>query len=141
MNSLRKGKRFERELANFLKALGFKARRGRQFKGGPDSPDVIVEGERFHIEAKAGYERFDPKWIEQAKKDAGALAPIVIWKQDRKKPVACLTVETLNSLAALYQLKPISDGIIVSCDAETLLSAIATAKKASGERPSEDKQP
>lgn len=39
-----KGKRGERELAAYLKALGFTtARRGVQFQGGNDSPDVVCE--------------------------------------------------------------------------------------------------
>jgi Holliday junction resolvase len=43
MNSRAKGARGEREFAEYLRAKGFSARRGQQFAGGPDSPDVISD--------------------------------------------------------------------------------------------------
>lgn len=52
MNSIRKGKRGEREFAHFLASEGFSARRGQQFCGSPDSPDVICDSLGFHIEVK-----------------------------------------------------------------------------------------
>lgn len=53
MNSRDKGKRGERELAAFLRANGFDARRGQQFAGGADSPDIISELLKWlHIEVK-----------------------------------------------------------------------------------------
>ena len=36
-----KGKAGERELASKLREYGYDARRGVQFHGGPDSPDVV----------------------------------------------------------------------------------------------------
>lgn len=46
-----KGKVGEREVAQLLRDHGFAARRGVQFRGGPDSPDVVgLPG--FHIEVK-----------------------------------------------------------------------------------------
>lgn len=71
MNSRQKGKRGELELAKFLAAHGFPARRGQQFAGGTDSPDVICEAlGRFHIEVKR-CERGNPyDWIDQARRDA-----------------------------------------------------------------------
>lgn len=53
MNSREKGKRGERELASFLREHGFDARRGQQFSGGPESPDIVsrVLG-WLHIEVK-----------------------------------------------------------------------------------------
>jgi len=41
MNSREKGKRGERAWRDELRANGFDARRGVQFAGGPDSPDVV----------------------------------------------------------------------------------------------------
>ena len=51
-NSRRKGAVGEREIAKYLREHGFaEARRGQQFKGGADSPDVTgLTG--FHIEVK-----------------------------------------------------------------------------------------
>jgi Holliday junction resolvase len=52
MNSKQKGKRGELEFAHFLAAEGFAARRGQQFCGSPDSPDVVCEALPFHVEVK-----------------------------------------------------------------------------------------
>ena len=51
INSKQKGARFEREIAEHLREKGFEARRGIQFRGGEDSPDVISNFP-LHIEAK-----------------------------------------------------------------------------------------
>lgn len=49
--SRNKGKVGEREVAQLLRDHGFDARRGVQFQGGPDSPDVIgIDG--VHVEVK-----------------------------------------------------------------------------------------
>jgi hypothetical protein len=67
-----KGKRGERELAGELTRVpGIAARRGVQFQGSPDSPDVITELPDIHIECKRN-ERFQLyKALEQAIADAG----------------------------------------------------------------------
>lgn len=51
MNSNRKGKVGEREWRDVLRANGYEARRGQQFAGGPDSPDVI-SSLPIHFEVK-----------------------------------------------------------------------------------------
>ena len=49
--SRNKGKSGEREFVKLLKQYGFDAQRGVQYKGTPDSPDIIgIPG--FHIEVK-----------------------------------------------------------------------------------------
>ena len=51
VNSRAKGARGERELAEILRCYGFSARRGQQYRGGADSPDVMgLPG--IHIEVK-----------------------------------------------------------------------------------------
>jgi hypothetical protein len=53
MNSRRKGKVGEREFAALLREQGFDARRGQQFSGSPDSPDVVSDALAWlHIEVK-----------------------------------------------------------------------------------------
>jgi hypothetical protein len=53
MNSRRKGKVGEREFASLLREHGFDARRGQQFCGGEDSPDVVSEQLSWiHFEVK-----------------------------------------------------------------------------------------
>ena len=53
MNSRRKGKVGEREFASLLREHGFDARRGQQFAGGVDSPDVVSDALAWlHVEIK-----------------------------------------------------------------------------------------
>jgi hypothetical protein len=53
MNSREKGKRGERAWRDELRAQGFDARRGQQFSGSPDSPDVICDQLSWiHFEVK-----------------------------------------------------------------------------------------
>jgi len=53
MNSRDKGKRGEREFAALLREHGFDARRGQQFSGGADSPDVMSDALAWlHVEVK-----------------------------------------------------------------------------------------
>ena len=52
-NSRRKGKVGELEFASLLRENGFDARRGEQFAGGTDSPDVVSRALAWlHIELK-----------------------------------------------------------------------------------------
>lgn len=50
--SREKGKAGEREVVSLLRAYGFEARRGQQFRGGPDSPDIIHSIPNLYIEVK-----------------------------------------------------------------------------------------
>lgn len=53
MNSRRKGKVGEREFAALLRENGFDARRGQQFCGGGESPDVVSPALAWlHVEVK-----------------------------------------------------------------------------------------
>jgi len=74
INSRDKGARFEREVAAWFRdtLLDPQARRGQQFAGGTDSPDVVLPGmEWLHIEAKHVEKLNIYKAMEQAKRDAG----------------------------------------------------------------------
>lgn len=94
MNSNRKGKVYEREIAAYLREHGYKdAKRGVQYKGGPDSPDV--EGlQGFHIEAKRT-ERFNLyAAMEQSQRDAGSdEIPIVIHRKNNERSVVILYLD------------------------------------------------
>lgn len=95
VNSRDKGKRGELELAEELRKFGYDARRGQQFKGGADSPDVVCAGlEDFHIEAKR-VERTDLYgWMAQAQRDAAeGKTPIVAHKKNRKGWLVIMTLE------------------------------------------------
>lgn len=50
VNGKRKGKDGELDLCKYLRGLGFVTRRGQQFKGTADSPDVVLEG--VYVECK-----------------------------------------------------------------------------------------
>lgn len=93
--SRNKGKRGERECAAELGLLlGCDARRGVQFQGGPDSPDVVLDGLNIHVECKR-VERLDLYGaIEQAAADAGDKVPIV-WHRRNGKP-SVIVIETAN---------------------------------------------
>lgn len=93
MNSRRKGADGERDLAKTLRSLGYSgARRGQQFAGSPDSPDVVgIDG--YHIECKRT-ERTDLYgWIEQAKRDCGSNVPVVMHRKNGHGWLAILTLE------------------------------------------------
>jgi Holliday junction resolvase len=70
LKSKTKGKVGEREVAELLREFGFNARRGQQFAGGGDSPDVVSDMEGFHIEVKRTGKQTDIfAALEQAKRD------------------------------------------------------------------------
>ena len=82
-NSRRKGVVGEREIAKYLRDHGFtEARRGQQFKGGADSPDVVgLTG--FHVEVKR-VERLDLNAaMEQSIRDSAPNeTPIVVHRRN-----------------------------------------------------------
>lgn len=68
MNSRRKGKRGELELARWLSERGHKARRGQQYSGADGTADVVgLPG--VHIECKR-VEQFGPARLEEALKQS-----------------------------------------------------------------------
>jgi len=85
VNSRQKGARGERLWRDELREAGFTARRGQQFAGGTDSPDVICEElKNLHMEVKCVQALNLDKACEQAERDAGKKAWIVAHKKDRK---------------------------------------------------------
>lgn len=98
INSRNKGAAGERELANYLKARGYDARRGQQFKGGGDSPDVVgLPG--VHIECKVTEKTALYDWLAQARRDAATGAmPVVVHRRNRKGWVAILDLEDFLAL-------------------------------------------
>ena len=86
VNSRRKGKEGELELARILRTYGFNTRRGQQFKGGGDSPDVMgLPG--VHIECKRVQSLNIEKAMVQSRTDAEETddVPVVIHRRDREK--------------------------------------------------------
>ena len=97
-NSRDKGARGERELARWLTERGHPARRGQQFKGGADSPDVICPSLPFHIECKRT-ERFNAySALEQAQADCGDKPALVCHRRNGKPWLAVLRLDDLLTL-------------------------------------------
>jgi Holliday junction resolvase len=94
INSKQKGNRGEREVARILTKSGFKARRGQQFSGSPDSPDVLCESLPIHFEVKTAERLNLYAAFEQAVSDRGAAqVPVVVHKRKRKRWMVTLEFE------------------------------------------------
>ena len=94
MNSRNKGKRGELEAAKFLASEGFPARRGQQFLGGTDSPDIICESlPGIHFEVKRCEKGNPYDWIVQACADAGYKIPVVLHRRNDHEWLAILPAE------------------------------------------------
>ncbi len=100
MNSRAKGARGEREAAAaWAKATGATARRGQQFAGGTDSPDVVSSMEGIHLEVKR-VERGNPyDWMEQASRDAGSKLPLVLHRRSFQPWLVIVRLDDVRRLA------------------------------------------
>lgn len=85
MNSREKGKRGERMWRDELRAQGYDARRGQQFAGGGDSPDVVSELP-FHFEVKFVENLNLRDAMEQAARDAAPGKPPVVAHKRSNSP-------------------------------------------------------
>jgi len=93
MNSRAKGAAGERELAAWFRERGIEARRGQQFSGSPDSPDVIAALPGFHIECKR-VERFNAyDAMAQAAQDCGNNVPVVFHRRNRGRWLVVMDAE------------------------------------------------
>ena len=81
-----KGKRGEREVVALFKAHGFEARRGQQYRGGPDSPDVIHDVPGLHVEVKFREQASLFVALEQASRDAALEDTPVVFMRKLRKP-------------------------------------------------------
>ena len=91
MNSRAKGCRGEREWRDQLREMGFDARRGQQFSGGTESPDVICHAlPEIHFEVKRVEAGNPYNWRDQAKADAGKKIPVVAHKRNGRGWLAIL---------------------------------------------------
>lgn len=85
INSRSKGKAGELELRDLLRKYGFEARRGQQFSGGGESPDVISSMTGFHHEVKR-VETFNLyKAFDQAERDRKPDDVSLIWHRKNKR--------------------------------------------------------
>lgn len=84
MNSRRKGKDGEGELAKELRKYGYDAHRGQQYSGLMGDADVVgVDG--IHIECKRTEQVRDEVFLQQAERDARkGNIPIVFYRRNRE---------------------------------------------------------
>jgi hypothetical protein len=103
--SRRKGQRGEIEAAAELRRLfRIEARRGRQYQGTDQSPDVLADIPGVHIEVKRCESlRLYPA-IEQAAADAGGNVPVVLHRANQKPWVAIVRLDDLPQLAVQLYL-------------------------------------
>ena len=99
-----KGKRYEREVAEAFRQMGFPdARRGVQFQGGPDSPDVAgvpgVHIEAKHVEALNVYAAMKQS-TDEAK--VGEV-PVVVHRKNQQCSLVTLRLSDVPQFAALVE--------------------------------------
>lgn len=104
-HSKNKGKRGELEVADLLRRFGYKARRGQQFAGGGDSPDVVHTMQNFHIEVKRS-ETFNLyAALAQANADKGPKEHALIFHRKNGKP----WVVVMDAEAFLRDVAPLPE--------------------------------
>ena len=99
MNSRAKGKQGELELSAYLRGHGFdEARRGVQYQGGGDSPDVVgLPG--CHVECKRVERGSLYDWLDQACHDAAdGRVPLIAHRRNRRQWVAILNLDDFLKL-------------------------------------------
>ncbi len=105
MNSKQKGNRGEREFAAVLRDVGFEyAKRGCQFQGGQDSPDVIgVKGIHFEVKREErGYKALDSA-MEQATNDSGNNIPVVAHRRNRGDWLITIRAKDISEFIEKWQ--------------------------------------
>ena len=101
-----KGKRGEREVAGLLRSYGYDARRGVQYHGGEDSPDVVgLKGMHIEVKRTETLRLYDA--LSQSKADAGDDLPIVI---HRKNNCEWVVIQPLEDWIELYREWDLSKG-------------------------------
>ncbi len=98
--SKRKGAAGEREAAEKLnRVLGTHLHRGRQYHGGPDSPDLAGDLPGLHMEVKRCERLSLYKALSQARRDASVTeVPAVVHRANNKPWVIVVEVEQLIRL-------------------------------------------
>jgi len=103
--SRRKGCRGEREAAaEIARLFRVEARRGRQYCGDPDAPDVCSAIARVHFEVKRTESLRLYSALEQAVGDAGENIPVVLHRANHRPWVAIVRLDDLPRLAVQLYL-------------------------------------
>jgi len=103
--SRRKGCRGEREAAaEIARLFRVEARRGRQYCGDPEAPDIRAAIARVHFEVKRCEALRLYAALEQAIRDAGENIPVVLHRSNHRPWVAIARLEDLPRLAVQLYL-------------------------------------
>jgi len=101
LNSRSKGKRGEREWCEYLRSnFDLKARRGQQYAGGTDSPDVVGGFGGTHCEVKRVERLNIDKAMQQAISDCGDLVPYVAHRRNQCDWLVTVRADDLRNFAA-----------------------------------------
>lgn len=108
LDSREKGKRYEREIANWLKEHGYDARRTAQYCGNTGDASDVVGLPGIHIECKHVERANLHAWVDQAIRDSEGTGnlPCVFWKQNRMPQ---LVIMRRDDWLKLYE--GVSDGM------------------------------
>ena len=95
INSRAKGVRGEHQVRDLFRRFGFSARRGQQFQGTKDSPDVIVEDLTLLVESKFTEMTEVYTWMNKLTKEAAGSRriPAVFHRKNRGKMLVSLDAE------------------------------------------------
>lgn len=104
LKSKNKGKVGEREVVAFLKKHGFEARRGQQFEGSSDSPDVVssVPGVHLEVKRREAFALYPSLEQAEAERDQSNI-PVVLHRRNRKQWVAVMYAEDWAHLMRLLR--------------------------------------
>lgn len=111
VNSRAKGCRGERDARDALNALGFKTRRGQQFAGGADSPDVVgIPGlfcevkfrEKFDLYGAMDQALRDSSWHFRSELPNSSDTPFVLHRKNRKPWVCVVRLEDMTEFATRW---------------------------------------
>lgn len=100
--SKRKGAAGEREAAaklNEVLAQPGRFGRGRQYHGGPESPDIRDGAGRIHVEVKRTETLSLYKALDQAIADAGTATPVVMHRRNGREWIVAVRLADLPAFA------------------------------------------
>nr|DAP18158.1 MAG TPA: HOLLIDAY JUNCTION RESOLVASE HOMOLOGOUS RECOMBINATION [Caudoviricetes sp.] len=113
INAKQKGARFERELADLFRKMGYAdARRTAQYCGNTGDASDVVGLPGIHVEAKHQETMRLYDWMAQAKRDSDGNSelPAVFHKKNRADILVTMTLEDWMQIYAVYEAATVSDG-------------------------------
>lgn len=102
LSSRNKGKRGEQQAVELLRRCGIPARRGVQYGGGGDAPDVAHALDPIlHIEVKLANRVTIEEWYDQALVDGRYRVPVVLHRRTKPPGMRWVATTMLRDLATL----------------------------------------